>query len=214
MINDYTSFFKTDSTVIETPRLILRRMSPHDKDDMYEYASRDEVTKYLLWNTHPDKEHTKRYLNYVVSLYRSGEFFDFSIEYKVNSKMIGTCGFAAIDEPNGVGEVGYVISPDYQGKGIATEALTALIRFGFCDLSLSRIEARYMKENEASRRVMEKCGMTFEGIFRKKLFVKGVYRDIGVCSILSEEYFAKEEQRSALSYKQPRLFGVKRPHRK
>jgi len=207
---DYLNFFKTDDTVIETPRLRIRRMAKRDKNDMYEYASRDIVTKYLLWRTHSDVEHTKRYIDYVTTLYRSGEFFDFAIEYRENSKMIGTCGFAAIDEANNAAEVGYVLSPDYWGRGIATEALTAILRFAFCDIGFNRVEARYMVENTASRRVMEKCGMTFEGVYRKKLFVKGSYRDIGVCSILSDEYFAKNREGTALSKIQGTFFGIRR----
>ena len=214
MRSDYLEFFKTDNTVIETPRLRIRRMAKRDRNDMYEYASRDIVTRYLLWRTHPDDEHTKRYIDYVVSLYKSGQFFDFAIEYRENSKMIGTCGFAAIDEANNSAEIGYVLSPDYWGKGIATEAVTAILRFAFCDIGFNRVEAHYMVENTASRKVMEKCGMTFEGIYRKKLFVKGSYRDIGVCSILSEEYFAKNREGTALSKVLGNFLGMRRIYRK
>ena len=100
-----------------TPRLTLRRMLVSDTEDMYEYASRDIVTRYLLWRTHPDDEHTKRYIDYVVSLYKSGQFFDFAIEYRENSKMIGTCGFTRFDFHSDVGEIGYVIHPAYHGQG-------------------------------------------------------------------------------------------------
>lgn len=209
MRSDYLKFYKTDNTVMETPRLRLRRMSRRDVRDMYEYASIPDVSKYLLWRAHQSQEHTKRYIDYVVSLYRSGEFFDFAVEYRENGKMIGTCGFAAIDEKNDCAEVGYVLSPDYWGKGIASEALNAMLRFGFCDLEINRIEARYMTENTASRRVMEKCGMTFEGIFRKKLLVKEIYRDIGICSILAEDYFSKNERASALTHTNGRFLGVR-----
>ena len=207
MINDYTKFFKSDLATLETPRLRLRRMALSDRDDMYEYASRDEVTRYLLWKTHKTSDHTKRYLSYVVGLYKSGGFFDFAIEYKENGKMIGTCGFASLDPANDSGEVGYVLSPDYWGRSIATEALAAMLKFGFCDLELNRIEARYMSGNIASRRVMEKCAMTYEGMQRQKLFVKGEYRDIGICSILASEYFAKNKRESAISQRKARFLG-------
>ena len=208
MINDYLKFFKYSNTLLETPRLILRPMRVSDREDMYDYASRDEVTESLLWRTHASRDHTQRYLSYVTSLYRSGEFFDFAIEYRENGKMIGTCGFAAIDEKNDSVEVGYVISPDYRGMGVAPEALGAVLRLAFCDMSVNRVEARYMSENSASRRVMEKCGMTFEGINRQKLLVKGRYRDIGVCSILASEYFEKNEKISALSGRRTKWLGV------
>ena len=204
MINGYLKFFKTDENVIETPRLLLRRMRVSDRDDMYDYAKREEVTRYLLWKSHKTRDHTSRYLNYVVSLYKTGEFFDFAIEYKENRKMIGTCGLASVDPKNDSVEIGYVLSPDYWGKGIATEALGAILRFAFCDMRVNRAEARYMAENEPSRRVMEKCNMTFEGVQRQKIFVKEKYRDVGVCSILAEDYFKNNEDKSALSPKKAR----------
>ena len=61
------------------------------------------------------------------------------------------------------------------------------MRFGFLKLGLHRIEAKYIDGNEASRRVMEKVGMTFEGLRRDEMYIKGGYRNIGVCSILRDE---------------------------
>ena len=192
MRSDYLEFFKTDNTVIETPRLRIRRMAKRDRNDMYEYASRDIVTRYLLWRTHPDDEHTKRYIDYVVSLYKSGQFFDFAIEYRENSKMIGTCGFTSFDLHNNSAEVGYVLNRSFWGQEIALEALTKIIEFGFSQLMLHRIEAKFIAENEKSLRVMEKCSMKFEGIRRSSYVVKGEYRDIGICSIISDEYYKEK----------------------
>jgi ribosomal-protein-alanine N-acetyltransferase len=62
------------------------------------------------------------------------------------------------------------------------------MRFGFEELGLNRIEARYMVGNDASRRVMEKLGMAFEGISRSEILVDGTYRDVGRCAILREEF--------------------------
>ena len=69
-----------------------------------------------------------------------------------------------------------------------TEAARAVIKFGFETLGLHRMEASFMKGNEASLRVMEKLGMTFEGYLRDCMFVKGEYKTIGKCSVLREEY--------------------------
>ena len=102
--------------------------------------------------------------------------------------MIGTCGFTRFDFRHNFGEIGYVVNPDYHGRGIATEAVRAVIGFGFENLALNRIECRFMMGNDASRKVMEKNGMSFEGTIRQGMLVKGVYRDIGICSILQSEY--------------------------
>jgi ribosomal-protein-alanine N-acetyltransferase len=101
--------------------------------------------------------------------------------------MVGTCGFAAIDNENNVGELGYVLNPKLWGLGIAVEAGQAIIGFGFNELGLNRIEAKYIVGNTASRRVMEKLGMKYEGTMRSSMLIKGIYRDIGICSILKSE---------------------------
>lgn len=177
--------------IIQTPRLRLRRMRVSDDGDMYEYACRESVTRYLLWDPHASREYTKRYLTVLQGMYRSGTFFDWGIEDPTKKKMIGTCGFTTFDLPNNRAEIGYVLSPDYWGMGIAPEAVMAVMEFGFASLGLHRIEAHYIFGNDRSRRVMEKCGMCFEGICRGAMLIKGKYRDIGVCAILAEDFFAR-----------------------
>ncbi len=174
--------------VIETSRLKLRSLNQSDSRDMYCYACREDVTRYLLWEPHNSIEYTARYLNQLQIQYSAGEFYDWAIELKSQSMMIGTCGFTSFDLENNRAEIGYVINPDYWGIGIAPEAVSAVLEFGFYTLSLNRIEAKYMVDNDRSRRVMEKCGMKFEGVLRSLLYVKGSYRDIGVCSILYRDY--------------------------
>lgn len=102
--------------------------------------------------------------------------------------MIGTCGFAKLDDRNAVGEIGYVLNKAFHHKGYASEAASAVIEFGFHKLGLNRIEGRYMAENQASRHVMERCGMTYEGTLRQLMLVRGEYRDIGLCALLKRDY--------------------------
>ena len=149
---------------------------------------RSEVTRYLLWSPHPDITHTRDYLRYIASRYATGSFYDWAVVLKSNGKMIGTCGFTSFDSPHDSAEIGYVLNPAYHGMGIATEAVRAILSFGFDRLALHRIEARFMEGNTASLRVMEKVGMRFEGYQRESMFVKGTYRTIGCCSVLRSEY--------------------------
>ncbi len=176
------------SPKIETERLILRHMKVSDARDMYDYARRPQVTRYLLWAPHDSLDYTRSYLKQVERCYRQGTFHDFGVILKENNRLIGTCGFARIDEANSTAEAGYVLNPDYWGKGIATEALSAVIALGFEKRGFNRIESRYMVDNQASRRVMEKNGMSFEGIHRQMIFVRDGYEDIGICAILKQDY--------------------------
>ena len=173
---------------IETPRLILRGMRVSDAADMYAYAKLPSVTEYLTWDPHTSVEETREYLIYVGQRYRTGDFYDWSLICREDGRMIGTCGFTSFNCPADSAEIGYVLNPDYQGKGLATEAVRRVLEFGFNELQLHRIEAHFIQGNDASRRLMERVGMQFEGFARESMKIKGRYRTIGTCGILRREF--------------------------
>ena len=161
-------YFKKKIT-FETERLILRKMEVSDVSDFYSYASREETSRYLLWSPHQSEYSTRYVLESIKRDYRAGTYFELAVILRESGKMIGTSGITSFDAQNRVVEIGYVLSPDYWGMGLAREAASVLMNFAFCELGANRVEAKYMKGNESSRRVMEKLGMTFEGIQRAKL---------------------------------------------
>ena len=180
--------------ILQTERLTLRRLMVSDTLDMFEYSKNEEVTKYLTWEAHPNSAYTREYLQYLGTHYNIGDFFDWAVVLNGEDKMIGTCGFTRFDYNNNCGEIGYVINPAYRGRGIADEAVDAVMQFGFETLRLNRIEAKFIEGNAPSMRVMEKTGMTFEGYHRASMLIKGDYKTIGVCAILRDEYFAKNKR--------------------
>ena len=188
MTKDTVIRYFRDPPGIVTQRLVLRRMKKTDYHDMFAYAKDPAVTEHLTWEPHPDANYTLRYLAYIIPKYRSGEFHDWAVIWKETKTMIGTCGFTSFNYSHNSGEIGYVLNRDYWGYGIAAEAVRAVLRVGFMDLNLHRMEAKYMIGNDRSRRVMEKCGMTFEGFRREAMYIKGKYTTIGVCSILYDDY--------------------------
>lgn len=186
-----TRYFR-DMPEIVTPRLLLRRIRKTDYRDMYSYSRDPEVTRYLTWEPHTSENCTLRYLAYILPKYRSGEFHDWAVVWRESDKMIGTCGFTSLNCDHNYGEIGYVLHRAFWGKGIAPEAIRAIMKVGFLDMNLHRIEAKYILGNDRSRRVMEKCGMQFEGLRRQAMYVKGRYETIGVCSILASEFISKQ----------------------
>ena len=182
---------------LRTDRLTLRRLKQSDADDMFDYARREDVTEYLRWYPHQSKKYTSDYLRYVSARYNLGDFYDWAVIERESGKMIGTCGFTSFDLPHNSAEIGYVLNPDFHGKGYATEAAARVVEFGFSQLGLHRIEARFMRENTASLHVMEKLGMTLEGYRRDGMLIKERYRTIGICSILIDEWKEKKENTNA-----------------
>ncbi len=178
----------SDLPVLETERLILKKIELANANDMFAYASLSEVTRYLLWTPHLNIEDTKGYIEYVNKQYRKGNYSDWGLTCKADGVFIGTCGFADIDLSNNKGELGYVLSPSYQGKGYMREAVLAVLELAFGELGINRVELRIMEGNTASIKFAESMGFKYEGTTRRSLFLRGRYKTLHHYSILSDEF--------------------------
>lgn len=174
--------------ILISKRLTLRKITVSDAKDMFEYARVPKVSKYTVWSPHKDISETLDFIRYVIRNYRSCESEDWGIIYKPDTKFIGTIGFFNWDEANRKAEIHYALSNRYSGLGIMTEAVKRTLDFGFTKMRLNRIEARCMMNNKASERVMQKCGMKYEGIMRGGLFAKGRYTDLKTYAVLKANW--------------------------
>lgn len=178
----------TGLPVLETERLMLRKARPGDAAAIFRYASDPEVARYVLWDAHESLSDSRAYVRYLRHQYASGEPSSWVIVHREEGSVIGTMGYMSYDAEHGLAEIGYSLSREMWGKGLATEALSRVVRFSFDTLSLHRLEGMYDTANPASRRVMEKSGMRFEGVLRGRVWNKGSYRDVGLCAITREDY--------------------------
>ena len=185
--SDYAAYFSA-LPFLQTPSLFLRPMLLSDAQDIFSYSSDPEVARYVLWEPHRSVRDTRAYIRYVRSLYRSGQPSSWVIGLKASGQIIGTIGFMWASPENRSAEVGYSLSRLHWNHGYATEALSAVLRSAFQSLNLNRIEAQWDLRNPASGRVMEKCGMHMEGVLRSRIYNKGEFIDVAVCSILRKEY--------------------------
>ena len=173
---------------IETDRLLLRKVTRDDAADIFEYAADPQVPRYMPWEPHRSIQETYDYLERVMERYRRHHPGPWAIVQRRDAKMIGTCSYSKWEPDHRWAEVGYVLNPRYWGQGYMSEAVRAIVAFGFRELGLNRIQARCDVPNSQSARVMEKAGMSFEGVLRQQLFVKGSYRDLKIYSILRSEW--------------------------
>ena len=178
-----------DPPVLETERVILRKILRSDSYDMHTYACREDVTRYLTWYPHKSFEETREYIDYITRRYAEGKFFDWGLEYKADRRFIGTCGFTSININQNKAEVGYVLSPLYWGRRIMPEVLRAVIDFGFETFGFNKIEARYIDGNEKSANVMKSCGMKYESTEYKGLFIKGEYKTVHTYAVTKEDFY-------------------------
>jgi ribosomal-protein-alanine N-acetyltransferase len=177
-----------DLPALETDRLLLRKIARDDAADIFEYAADSETPRYMPWEPHQSIQATHDYLDGALERYRLRLPGPWAIVHKRDAKMIGTISFGAWERGHHWAEIGYVLNRRYWGQGYMTEAVRAIVAFGFRELGLNRIQARCDVRNSGSARVMEKAGMTCEGVLRQQLFEKGGYRDMKIYSILKSEW--------------------------
>jgi ribosomal-protein-alanine N-acetyltransferase len=174
----------TPFPVLSTPSLILRALRPSDLTDLYEYASDPEIDQYVPWEHYKNIEEARENLNEFIEEYDKDGLGAWGIEHCTDAKLIGIINTSIPHRINRRVEVGYTIARPYWGKGYATEALQAVIQFGFEKMELVRMEAVVLPENIASVKVLEKAGMTFEGILRSYQIWREQPRDLKMYSIV------------------------------
>ncbi len=180
---------------LETERLLLRKMKLEDARDLFEYASDPEVTRFTTWSTHQSLQESEEFLRSVLEQYAKQAVASWGVVHKGDVKLIGVCGFNAWWLDHARAEMGYALSRKYWGQSLMTEAVQAVVDFGFRTMELNRIQAVCNIENAASARVMEKVGMTYEGTLREYSFSKGHYSNLKMYSILRREWDVKASPR-------------------
>lgn len=154
--------------ILETPRVILRRFSLEDAPALYaNWASDPEVTKYLSWSAHGSMEDSAKILTEWVESYRKDDTYQWAIVLKTMRQPIGSIGVVSHNDQAELVHVGYALGKAWWGKGIMTEALQAVMDFLFDEVGVNRIESRHDPRNPGSGKVMEKCGMKYEGTHRQ-----------------------------------------------
>lgn len=151
---------------IKTKRLVLRRFTVADSQAMFDnWANDPDVTKYLTWPPHDSVEVTKKLLECWVSDYERLDNYQWAIVYE--GQLIGSIAVVNLKSRVEAAELGYCIGKNWWHNGIMSEALHRVMKFLFEDVGIQRITACHAPENPHSGNVMKKCGMTYEGTFRK-----------------------------------------------
>lgn len=115
-------------------------------------------------------------------------FCSFILADKQTGHTIGMCGFHTWYIHHYRAEIGYHIAEAYQGRGLMSEAMNTVVRYGFEAMQLHRIEAFVGKDNEPSLRLMNRFGFVREGLLREHYFTKGVFEDSVCFSLLQSDY--------------------------
>lgn len=181
---DLTPFFETHP-VLETERLRLRAITVEDAEDVFDYGKDPESNMFMPWPTHLTIADTYAYLETIPKNHAARERLGFAITLKEDGKFIGSCDYHTISLAHHRVMLGYVLNKKHWGNGYMTEAVHEMIRFAFEEMEMHRVSAHCDEDNIRSARVMERCGMKFEGMMKDYELRRGVFVSTKTYAIIS-----------------------------
>lgn len=182
------------TNTIETERLILRRFTYKDNEAMLKHWIADEKIQSLYSEpVYTTKEAVNELLNKYISSYEKSDYYRWAIIEKISDECIGQIAFFLVDNKNHFAEIEYCIGSEFQCRGYATEATKAIIKYGFEKINLHKIQICTKTINEPSKRVIEKCGFTYEGMLRDYFYQNGGYVGRLYFSMLKKEFESKNK---------------------
>lgn len=171
--------------VLHTPRLLLRRIDMNDAEVWYEQRRDKVLMQHIARPLATRMEDVYELIQRVDKAIDGNEAINWAITIPPDDTLIGTIGFVRMKLENHRAEVGYMLGSGHHGKGIMTEALEAVVKYGFEVMKLHSIEGVIAPENIASARVLEKGGFKREALFKENLFFEGQFLDSAVYSLLT-----------------------------
>jgi [ribosomal protein S5]-alanine N-acetyltransferase len=179
---------RMDFPVLETKRLVLRGILEEDASALFEYLSREDVTRYYGLDAFKSIHEVQTYIGKLHKDFKEERGIRWAITDRETNCFIGTIGFSSWHKTNRRADIGYDVHPKYWRKGYAIESLICVINYGFNNMNLNRIGAVVFPENIASHRLLKKANFKEEGILRSYIIQNGSPHDTIVYSLLKDEW--------------------------
>ncbi|MCM3122801.1 GNAT family protein [Mesobacillus sp. AQ2] len=174
--------------VLETARLVLRKVIKDDASSIFKYLSNEEVMKYYGLEPFKSINDALDEISWYQSIHNARTGIRWGITLKEQGVVIGSCGFHNIVSKHFRSEIGFELSQELWGKGIAAEAVEAIINYGFQHMNFHRIEALIEPQNRSSQKLVEKFGFIKEGLLRDYEFTQGKFDDLYMYSLLKRDF--------------------------
>lgn len=171
---------------LETERLFLRRVDVKDVNEIIVLRSNPETMKYIPKPLVKTIEDALEHIAMMDAKIENNEGINWAITQKGNPKLIGVIGHYRIKPEHYRAEIGYMLLPEFSGKGIISEAVKEVVKYGFKGMQLHSIEAVIDPENNASAKVLEKNGFVKEAHLKENEFFEGRFLDSVIYSLLNK----------------------------
>ncbi len=178
----------THFPLLTTSRLFLRNIVPEDAEALYTIRSDEESMKYFGQEFYKSLVEAITVITLMEERYIRKEALRWVITLKGDDRLIGTCSLFHFDEGFHRAETGYELNRAFWGKGIMTEAMTAILTFGYNELELHRVEAVIDIENERSKNLLLRLGFTYEGNLRQRFLFQDQFLDEYYFGLLKDEW--------------------------
>jgi len=185
-----------DFPTLQTERLILREIVPGDADAVFRIRGDFEVTRYNVGAAYTRIEQAQGLIDGIHHDYVREQEIRWGITRKEDGSdapVIGMCGYNYWHRVDRRGSIGFDLARDYWRQGLMQETVETVLRFGFTEMDLNRIEAEASSDNEASIHLLEKLGFQREGLQREHYFEEGAFHDLALYSLLRREWETTKE---------------------
>jgi RimJ/RimL family protein N-acetyltransferase len=178
---------------VRTERLLLRPLTAADTDALLAYRSRPDVCRYVPFEPMDRQAIAERLATMwaTTALTDEGQALTLGIELADTGQLVGDVVLFFHSRTHRGGEIGYVVNPDFEGNGYATEAARALLRLGFDELGLHRIVGRVDERNEPSAKVLRRLGLRQEARLVRNEWFKGEWTTELDFAMLADEWRAQ-----------------------
>ncbi|WP_086349508.1 GNAT family N-acetyltransferase [Candidatus Enterococcus clewellii] len=188
------SLTHTGTQTITTSRLILRPFHKEDNASMRKYwVSNPAIQKMYSEPIYTTEAETAALLDKWITSYANQNYYRWAIRLKEKDDCIGQIAYFLVDDTNHFGEIEYCIGEEFQNQGLMTEAVTAILHYGFEQIHLNKVQVCHKSTNMPSQRVIEKSGFVYEGTLRDYFYMDGEYVDRLYYSILQHEWTELQE---------------------
>jgi [ribosomal protein S5]-alanine N-acetyltransferase len=175
--------------VLETERLMLREMSPQDVNELIKQFGNTEVIKFIGMQPIRSIEQANEWLRWMGGYFQAKDGLRWAIALKQGAgAFIGSAGIYNWNREANHAEISCDIMHPYWDNGYGTEAMRALIEFGWEHLKLNRVEVNIINGNQHTRNFLEKLGFKSEGVLRQRILKGGKYYDVHIFGLLRHEY--------------------------